>query len=614
MIDDLIGYVKTYENVKVDNKIKKFLRDNLNSAFRIDRPLKSYKLWIKSKTYNNFLADIVGKRIIADIYLNVRVGFKYSRKASALEYTFKFDIKLETVFKRYKERICFKIINTSLYKEYYPIRLYNSRLLINIEKENYQNYADQMLDFYDITREKNGILNVKKLVSKMHLHIYLAKISSDDNVLAKSMFDKKPLTLLNDEDDLISSKYLPKNLIFVNTDSPSVFFYRIYIATICHECVHFHYHKPAFKLLEFLNQHYNNEINYIEPSSISKTKTIMEIQANAIASHLIISDEDLALKTSKLISEYKNDSGEFDLNYMANVINDLKREFNITIVSLKRRLADLGFDDARGALNYVDGKYIDNYLVKPGVLKQNDTFEITESAFINGLGLSKFLYQGIVEEEFVFVDNHVCLNSPLYVEKVEGLYLKLTDYAKRNIEECCIKFKANYVRNSRNWNFLYKDLNKSVIYKVEDNDNVKKRGDKLLEEDKEITKLIEWQNQIFHMDFNEAINFLRESKNLSDKEIAINSGYSEGTLHRYFKEGMVCRDKRNLVALCCGLELNYQLSMCLFDKCNLSLNRNSDEDRVLIYLLTSGVYYTPNRRDDILINYGFDPLLKKRKK
>lgn len=116
------------------------------------------------------------------------------------------------------------------------------------------------------------------------------------------------------------------------------------------------------------------------------------------------------------------------------------------------------------------------------------------------------------------------------------------------------------------------------------------------------------------MDFNEAINFLRESKNLSEKEIAINSGYSEGTLHRYFKEGMVCRDKRNLVALCCGLELNYQLSMCLFDKCNLSLNRNSDEDRVLIYLLTSGVYYTPKHRDDILIKYGFDPLLKKRKK
>ena len=28
MIDDLIGYVKTYENVKVDNKIKRFLRDN----------------------------------------------------------------------------------------------------------------------------------------------------------------------------------------------------------------------------------------------------------------------------------------------------------------------------------------------------------------------------------------------------------------------------------------------------------------------------------------------------------------------------------------------------------------------------------------------------------
>ena len=144
MIDDLIGYVKTYENVKVDNKIKRFLRDNRNIAFRIDPYSKSFKLRIKSKTYNNFLADIVGKRIIADIYLNVRVGFKYSRRASAPEYTFKFDIKLETVFKRYKGRICFKILNTSFYKECHPIRKYNSRLLINIEKENYDGFFNTL--------------------------------------------------------------------------------------------------------------------------------------------------------------------------------------------------------------------------------------------------------------------------------------------------------------------------------------------------------------------------------------------------------------------------------------------------------------------------------------
>ena len=53
------------------------------------------------------------------------------------------------------------------------------------------------------------------------------------------------------------------------------------------------------------------------------------------------------------------------------------------------------------------------------------------------------IVEGIIAGNYVFVENHVCLNDNKYITRDLNDKVVLTEYARKHIDECCLKFTCN---------------------------------------------------------------------------------------------------------------------------------------------------------------------------
>lgn len=260
----------------------------------------------------------------------------------------------------------------------------------------------------------------------------------------------------------------------------------------------------------------------------------MEIQANGVAPHLIVADDTIKEKAEQLIAKYKCDdwTHEINIDYMENVIRDLGKMYGVTYPSLKRRLAHMGFSDKLGALNYVGDDYVENYLVEEGSLDSDESYENQKTTFISALACNERMRELFEDRLLAFVDNHLCINTPAYIQK--WAKARLTDYAKRHMDECCIKFTSkNGEKKMILGSCLFRDLSKTVYHSFS--------NDYLHELD--IAKGIEENQKKI-----ERIDYVR--KQILDMNFL--SGKKE------------CRKRKALVALCCGLKTEPSISKMLF--------------------------------------------------
>jgi transcriptional regulator with XRE-family HTH domain len=96
-------------------------------------------------------------------------------------------------------------------------------------------------------------------------------------------------------------------------------------------------------------------------------------------------------------------------------------------------------------------------------------------------------------------------------------------------------------------------------------------------------------------------------QDISQKELARDSGVDQSTISKYLSGKNDCRNRKTLVALCCGLKIETSISDMFFKKCGLSLDE-SGEDGLLRYILTNMLENTPKERNEFLKSYGFKPL------
>lgn len=90
----------------------------------------------------------------------------------------------------------------------------------------------------------------------------------------------------------------------------------------------------------------------------------------------------------------------------------------------------------------VPQKDIRPYFYMKGALAHDETYTVSRkdiySKIFAGGGTSLFVAQG----DFAFVENHLCVDSPKYIETNAKGEKQLTDYARTHMDERCIKFKC----------------------------------------------------------------------------------------------------------------------------------------------------------------------------
>lgn len=479
-------------------------------------------------------------------------------------------------------------LNISKYKEL------TDNLVPILRKEDFDEIATDILKhYYPQALEETCAVDVGVLIANMGLNVKKGRLSEQGNVFGKIFFndDTTDFWVENEAwtEDSCSSFYVPsRENITAGTIciDPEVFFIRgvgSYNMTGAHESVHWVKHRKYFLLAQLCNKGMNKiSCNTIDSPKYKRDNPIywMEVQANAIAPKILMPLNSFKAKAEELIKhEYEICGTDSLISVMENVIRELADFFNVSQQAAKIRMVEIGYTEAQGALNYVDGRYVESHSTTRHILKRNQTYTVgVEDVFFAAMENSDFRKQ-LEHGCYVFVDNHLCLNDSKYIFYLFGRPT-LTKYALTHMDECCVRFLLKPKISSDSADFL---TNNSALLR---------NGDKYIQFESTFDSGPDDLNNyaLAHKAyaddidelmsdmpdrFNKAFARVVEWSDMSIEQISLNAGLGDKTVNR-IKSGETTKpDLDTLVSLCIAMKLPPPVSMFLIHKAGHNLYSNT---------------------------------------
>ena len=341
----------------------------------------------------------------------------------------------------------FIILSTDIYREKAePKRPMSDSLVPIISKDKLDDIASEILmRYYPEALKTPMAVEPQVLAERMGLNIIIRSLTEDSSVFGQIVFCDTILDTYNVDVGKVEKTEISGKTIMVD---PANFFLRNLGSvnnTIIHECVHWEKHRKAFELERL----YNKDATFIRCQTVGGVKDNkvrsatdwMEWQANTLAPRLQMPIIPFKEKTREFIQRCRQEVGNVAIvDVLEWVIDSLATFFVVSREAAKIRLYDIGYDEVLGVFNYVDGRYVRPHSFKKGSLKPNQTFSISQNDAVAESALNPELRDKLASGEYVFVDSHFCLNSDKYIQRNDVGELELTDYARHNMEKCCLVF------------------------------------------------------------------------------------------------------------------------------------------------------------------------------
>ena len=451
------------------------------------------------------------------------------------------------------------------------------------------------------------------LAKKMNLKIEQHKLSKDSSIFGSIIFDDCTLEVWDNNKE--ENKKFTKGTIVVD---PNVYYLRnlgSFNNTIIHECIHWEFHKKAFEFEKIYNKDINKITCFVNgkmgTTKKRKNESYIEWQANEITPRVQAPREMLIKKFREYSNKYDSiSSSSLILDSIENIIDDLSRFFSISRQSAKIRLIECGYNIARGAFNYIDNKYIKPFAYNEKALLDNQTFSIgLEDLIIETIknpNLNKLIEQG----KLIYTNSFLCLNDSKYIEKSTK---ELTEYARLNVNECCLKFNIIVERNNKILKkecILCRDINTGIKYKIEFdktvNNNMFLQSQAIIESEKFINEGLDCICNCL----SKSLKSLMKWVNISEKKLSDKSEVSEKTIQRIRTGQSTSPSLETMVALCIGLELPYKISLLFIEKAGLKLICNTEEKMLYNFFLKDGCNFDIYECDELLKTKRFKGFIK----
>jgi len=521
----------------------------------------------------------------------------------------------------------FKIVDVLEFNKTKPSKHLSGDFVPFMSRNQYDEYANEILEaFYykDYPEAKTNPLpiNTELLASKMGLTIVNTCITKDRSIFGQIFFADAEVELFNTEKKENEKKIIKKNTMLVDDKVAYLRSFGSRNLTIAHECVHSYYHRKTFLFAQMIN----NDIHYIQcrvngamrSNEFITTTDWMEIQANALAPCLLMPKESFVLYANKLFDDYstRGTVGTYTIN---EIVDELARTYQVTLYAARKRLIDLGFELAVGAYNWVDDHYVRPYAFKKGSLASNETYTVSYKDVYKKVIANTKLRMAVLSSQYVFVENHLCVNSPDFVEKDENGDLILTDYALSNMDECCVKFKYKTIKGFTADSdyglvcYLSRDTSKELEYDLEilnDPASVSEKsnfGERYRVHKENVDEVIK---AIRNMSFGEILKYLMNYLDISIKELEVDSGLNERTIRRYLNGENKVADKRSVVAFLRTLNLPVRICEIALNQAGVAFKNGDDEDTALLSVMTLLRKSSAKEANQFLTKLGFEPLNK----
>ena len=517
--------------------------------------------------------------------------------------------------------------------------------LPNVSIENIESEAEKihhaLSTLIPVNKHHKYWFQVAKIKEKYGLKMWPAELP--DNCLGQLHFQPSMATIYDPKN--LNKPYhnepIPANTILLN-----VKYYKneteTYddVITAAHELIHWNKHQLYIRIIQLLNNNtepmscsYNPLILTDDMTQQEKAYFYAEWQANELGFRLAMPK----YLIDQAIVEYNNDESvhnptdvPFSGHYYQNMIYKLSVDFNVPPEIMKLRLRQLGYDFADGTFLSIDGCIYKPFTFKPGSLNENETFVIGKADYEKLLKENKNFAQLIESRKLIYTGCVVCIYSEKYLMPYnidEKIYFDLSDYARENVDECCIKFSFNnhvYISTPISvYSFKYlcelEDVTYSIIIGGERSlteDTINKMNVRLQDtaEEREAAIILGEMKDRNINTFDETVKFhkINKGKKFTYAIFAEKANMNEETLKSYVapkgtKSYRPISSLEDVMRLCNALNLQYYLSKDLIKKAGYALN--TDEGKHAVYdCLLHFTNATLDEWDLMLENKGYEKL------
>ena len=566
-----------------------------------------------------------------DLYLNpeityVEVTGKYRDRESSGTNSLWFTITCSGKIGSSLEQ--FKILYIDEFNKTKKAKPLNGDLVPIISKQDYERVAKDILDAYYPEYLKNDDpIDIEKIVKRMGYSLCCRSISDKQNIFGQTYFDECEVSLYNSTEDKNEVVIVPANTIMIDKEANNAFSYGCINITIAHECIHAFLHKRAFKFARLYNPGLKGVISCTSKGNIHNlcngdNSKFIEIQANAIAPVLLLPKAKILREYESLERIYSSFTSD-RLQRLELIIRDLASKFNVTLYAVKKRLFDLGYEDALGVLNYVDGTRIPirPFSFKKGSLLHNETYVISFVDFLKMMQEnSSSLFTALIQKQYVFVENHICINDSKFIKYNEHGRQILTEYARYHIDECCIKFKCSSKKlindgDALMYCYLSREVNTDLglDISVANSPNI---TDKHVSSNLKdfVDDMTAMRSKIRGLSFGKAVKTIMEYKHIQLNEIT-ELVSDKDSLHvrqvqRYLNDEVKQINPRIIVAIILTLKVSPIIASELINVSGVNLKPNDPEDNLLLSLLFIGNGKKFEEINQMLLDAGYESLTK----
>ena len=457
-------------------------------------------------------------------------------------------------------------------------------------------------------------LDPLELARNMGLTVRYENITKDGAVFGRSFFCDCIADLYNPLTDKMYQEPIPAGTILVDKKTAFLSVLGSVNNTIVHECVHWDKHKKAFALVRLYDSSLSNiGCKVIGGVAENRRDSVdwMEWQANALAPRIQMPITMFKKKVEQLISKYRREMKVYDMiDIIEPIIDELVITFGVSRLAAKIRMLDAGYEEATGAFIYVDNRYVKPHKPSNGCLERNKTFSISVRDAVVESKFNLELAAVLAEKEYIFVDSHFVLNTPLYLETDKYGKQTLTHYARNHMEECCLvfdlKIKTSVTEHYHTECFLNRDKSSDITFEThysDKNKSAKNQVQMIKDYNADVLSIA----KKLPMNFSGSLDALIGWAEMTEEELAEAADMSEKTIQRLRNTEPDNVTIETVMQLCIGMKLPPVLSACLLKASGKSFMM-TEQHIMYQFLLNSCYHMSIFDCNEMLTAQGLKPL------
>ena len=516
----------------------------------------------------------------------------------------------------------FEIKSISVYNKRPKASQPLSKSLVQYIKSNQlEDVANDFLKrYYPEALEQPIPLDPSILAKRMGLTIKIREISKDASVFGELCFYDTETDLYDAAAEIVKKESIaggtilvdPRNFLLRNLGSVN--------NTIVHECVHWDKHRIVFALEKLFNKEATRiQCQVVGGIKDNKTRTAtdwMEWQANALAPRIQMPLTCFRRKALEIMKSFKSQWSEADyIDLLGPTIDALAQFYGVSRCAAKIRMIDAGYKEAIGVFTYIDGHYVRPHQFKENAISEWQTYSVSVKDIVIEQVVKPEFAALLEDGNYIFVENHMCFNSPKYIETDEYGNLRLTEYARLHIDECCLVFDLEALNLNEYGKAYYKEcvLFRDADSKVQFIAHFSEANKGATESQKESIRA--FKNDVLTLQrslkeaFTESFDAVVKWSDMTEEELAHQAEIDVRTLQRLRCDPYQNPTIETMMLLCIAMKLPPTISRALLAKAGIVL-RSGERDFMYEFLLDGYYTHSIEECNEVLVDQGIKPLSK----